>query len=99
MLDLSALSPEVLTARGCYSTVRAAHEDAKKELQMRCGELMSLPARILKHGTSDEPGAIDEAMNHIAELRLQLDCTEKQLQDMRSLAEQRAELKVKAWAK
>lgn len=27
MLDLSALSPEVLTARGCYSTVRAAHEE------------------------------------------------------------------------
>lgn len=97
MIELA--DQELMICRGKYSTIRAQHEDAKKELQVRCGEFMSLSGRILKHGQSDEPGAIDEAMNHLAELRLQLDCTEKQLQAMRSLAEQRAELKVKAWSK
>lgn len=99
MIDLSTLSPEILTARGAYSTVRGAHEDAKKDLQMRCGELMSLPAKILKCGQGDGAAEIDEAQNHLNAMRLLIDLMEGQLGEIKSLALQRAELKKEAWSK
>lgn len=99
MLDLSAITPEVLNARGAYSTVRAAHEDAKKALQMRCGELMALPAKILKCGQEDNAGSVDAAIEHLNAMLLLIDCMNGELTEMKSLAMQRAELKTAAWSK
>jgi hypothetical protein len=99
MIDLSTIDPEVLHARGCYSTVRSAHEDSKHVLQKECGDGMSLFGKILKHGTSDDPMEINESLTHLNGVLLMVDRLQSQLREMRSLAEQRAELKTKAWAK
>lgn len=99
MIDLSTLSPETLTARGAYSTVRAAHEDLKRDLQVRCGEVMAVPAKILKCGQSDSADVVDEAVEHLNSLRLLVDLLANELTAIRSLALQRAELKVVAWSK
>jgi hypothetical protein len=97
MIDLSTIDPEVLHARGCYSTVRSAHEDSKHALQKQCGDGMSLLGKILKCGTSNDPDDIRDALNHLTDLLLMGNELHSQLGGMHSLAEQRAELKQKAW--
>jgi hypothetical protein len=99
MFDLSTLSPEVLNARGAYSTVRAAHEDEIKELQVMCGGLASLASQILRAAQkdADAPSAPVEALiaNALGLLQEIDECTKK----VDSLAKQKAELKPLAWGK
>lgn len=97
MIDLSTLPPEVLNARGAYSTVRAAHEDALKELQVLCGGLSSLSAQILRAAQKDADAPstpleslISNAEGHVKEIKT---CA----QEIESLAKQKAELKPLAW--
>lgn len=97
MYDLSQLSDEVKIARGEYSTVRSVHEDSKKELQERCGELMSLIPKILNHGQANDEMFIDMADEFLREMRRGSWKVKKTLKRMRSLAKQRKELKEKAW--
>jgi hypothetical protein len=99
MIDLSTISPDVLNARGCYSTVRAEHEDAKHVLQKQCGDGMSLLGKILKCGTSDDPADIIDAIKRLTDLHLICHAMRDHLEQMGSLAEQRIDLKVKAWSK
>lgn len=99
MLDLSSIPDDVLLARGQYSTVRAAHEDAKKELAKMCGILQMVPSQILR---KMQPG--DEAVPQEFDELVKLGCNalEKialQCKAVESLAAQRQELKSKAWTK
>lgn len=97
MLNLSTISDEILLARGSYSTVRAAHEDAKKELQKMCGILQTVPSQILRKmqpGDDEVPEAIGELLD-IG--RKALDAIETKCAEIESLAQQRYELKSKAW--
>lgn len=99
MFDLSTLSAEVRLARGDYATVRATHEDAKKRLQIRCGELMAAPSKLLKHGQSDAAADVQQAAQELASMRVLIGVVEQELAELESLAKQRAELKGKAWPK
>lgn len=99
MIDLAIISEEVLRHRGAYSTVRAAHEDAKKELQILCGKLSTFAAQILRKMQPDNDVAPDEVA--IAELLAGCRSTvydiEQATTRIESLARQRAELKPLAW--
>jgi hypothetical protein len=96
MIDLSTIPDDVMLARGQYSTVRAAHEDLKHKLSVKCGNLASLAAQILKRMQEDTeilPYDLlvntDETVHDIS----------KMIDEMLILAKQRKELKVKAWPK
>ncbi|HEV2612504.1 MAG TPA: hypothetical protein VGU61_19740 [Noviherbaspirillum sp.] len=99
MLDLSAIPEEIRLARGEYATVRGAHEDAKQRLQAVCGEVMAAAPRILKFGQMDSPNDVQEAFNQLEYLRVVSARIESRLEEIQSLAVQRAALKVKAWSK
>lgn len=99
MLDLSTLSQEMLLARGQYATIRSAHEDAKKQLQIHCGQLGSVAAQVLRAMQPDndaEPGSVSELL---AAGRNTLNAMETIALQIQSLAAQRAELKPIAWPK
>lgn len=101
MLDLSKLDQATLLARGQYATVRSAHEDQKKSLQVLCGGLSAISVQVLRAMQPDNDASAD--MAHVAALlangRAAVDniaaCTER----IASLAEQRAALKPVAWPK
>jgi hypothetical protein len=89
---------DLMVARGKYSTIRAEHEDAKKELQLLCSALMALPQQILKNGQDDEM-KVDSAFELVkaaGEILKQLD---RHLLVVKQLEQQRAELKLAAWPK
>lgn len=97
MLNLTDLSEETLINRGKYSSVRAAHEDAKKSLQMLCGDLASTATKILRRMQPDNdaiPESVDELL---AAARNTLVLMEACVNEIESLARQRAELKPLAW--
>lgn len=99
MIDLSTLSPEVLHARGAYSTVRAAHEDEKKALQILCGQLQSVAAQVLRKmqpGEDEVPDSVETLITTgLRTLEMMESCSAR----IESLAKQRAELKQQAWGK
>jgi hypothetical protein len=97
MIDLSEISKEVLMARGSYSTVRAAHENAKKELSVACSALQSAAGQILRKmqpGENETHESVDQLIN-VAKLALME--IERIALKVESLAKQRAELKKDAW--
>ena len=99
MLDLSTISPEVITARGEYSTVRAAHEDAKKKLSEHCGRLASAATQILRRMQPDND-AVPMSVAELMELaRSEIEIIERLASDIESLATQRYKLKTLAWSK
>jgi len=99
MIDLSTLSTEVLTARGAYSTVRAAHEDSKKELQILCGQLSAAAAHILRRMQPDNDDVPESIESLLASARNTMVSIEACTQRIESLARQRMELKQAAWGK
>lgn len=99
MIDLSTLPAEVLNARGAYSTVRAAHEDEKKSLQMLCGRLSSVAAQVLRKMQPDNDEVPDSVESLIASGMETLEMMEQCSARIESLAKQRAELKAAAWSK
>jgi len=99
MIDLSKIDPAILENRGAYSTVRGAHEDAKKSLQMLCGELASTATKVLRRmqpDNDDVPASIDDLLT---QARNTLTMMEACASNIESLAEQRAQLKPLAWPK
>lgn len=99
MFDISSIPEETRLARGDYATVRSAHEDAKKNLQMLCGTLSSLSAQVLRRmqpDNDDVPDSVEELVNRA---RQTLNMIEQTSHNIESLARQRAELKIKAWRK
>jgi hypothetical protein len=97
MLDLSSIPTDVIQARGEYSTVRAAHEDAKKELAILCGQLSATASQILRRMQPDNdeiPEGVEELISSGRQLLQKIEaCT----LNIESLAMQRAALKQKAW--
>lgn len=97
MLDLTEYSDDLMIARGLYSTVRAAHEDEKKELAILCGAMISFFPQILR---AMQPGKGEEIYSVAPMLdnaRVTLDKIERCTDRLESLAAQRAELRMKAW--
>lgn len=97
MIDLDKIDPGTLLARGAYATIRAAHEDAKKSLQILCGKLSSVASQTLRHMQPDSDGVPDDIALLIAEGRATLDMIETECKNIVSLAQQRAGLKQQAW--
>ena len=100
-MDLTTISDSVLLARGKYSTVRAAHEDAKKQLQILCGKLSSIGSQILRQAQPDGDkmlNAGDVAKQLIAG-RVAIDEIETCIRNIEKLQSQRAALKPEAWGK
>lgn len=99
MIDLTSVPSDVLLARGEYATVRGAHEDAKKALQIHTGALSSIASKVLRQmqpDGDDVPGGIEALL---MEGRATLDKIEAECLRITSLACQRADLKPKAWPK
>lgn len=99
MIDLSTISEEVRLARGDYSTVRAAHEDSKKDLQKLCGQLAALSAQILRKMQPDDDEMPDSVESLIESGRATLNMMEATTARIEGLAKQKAELRTKAWSK
>lgn len=97
MLDLSKIPEDVRLARGDYATVRAAHEDAKKEMARHCSQLQGYAAQILRKMQPTD----DEVPESVADLltwsRGVLVLMEQCAGNIESLAQQRIELRKKAW--
>lgn len=98
-IDLSVIPDDVRLARGDYSTVRAAHEDAKKALSVHCGALSSIASQVLRRMQPDNDSDIADVADLIADGRKTLDVMEQTTAMIESLAKQRRELKAKAWGK
>lgn len=99
MIDLTTIDSVTLENRGAYSTVRAAHEDAKKSLQMLCGQLAATATQVLRRmqpDNDDVPASVD---NLLTAARNTITLMEACVADIESLAEQRAALKPLAWPK
>lgn len=99
MIDFAEVSTDVMLARGQYSTVRAAHEDAKKELQILCGKLSSVASRTLRHMQPDNDAAPADFEQLLIEGRATLDQVGAACALITSLAQQRAALKPLAWGR
>jgi hypothetical protein len=99
MLNLADIDAVVLLARGQYATVRAAHEDAKKDLQMLCGQLSSVASQVLRKMQPGEDEIPDSVASLIQAGRRTLDMMEETTSRIESLAKQRSELKKEAWSK
>lgn len=99
MIDLTTIPPAILENRGAYSTVRAAHEDAKKSLQMLCGELASTATKVLRRMQPDNDDIPDGIADLFLSARNTLTMMENCAAEIESLAAQRAKLKPLAWPK
>ena len=99
MIDLTKIDDQTLMARGAYSTIRAAHEDEKKNLQMLCGELSSLASKVLRRMQPDNDSIPESVGDLIASGRKALDAMDLSSQRIESLAKQRSAIKFQAWGK
>jgi len=99
MLDLSTIPADVLLARGHYATVRSAHEDAKKALQILTGKLASVSSRVLRQMQPDNDAEPESVEQLLAEGRTALNEIEGACKMIADLAHQRAELKPLAWGR
>jgi hypothetical protein len=99
MIALQEIDRVLLENRGAYSTVRAAHEDEMKAMQMLCGELSSISSRILKRATVDDDSEPTSVVDLLMEAKSLIDRMGYSASRIESLALQRAELKPLAWPK
>ena len=99
MLNLADIDQAVLLARGKYSSVRAALEDSKKDLQMLCGKMTSVSSQVLRKMQPDYDAAPDSVADLMEIGRNTLQMMEATANQIESLARQKAELKPKAWPK
>lgn len=101
MIDLAAIDPETIIARGQYATIRSAHEDEKKQLSILCGQLSSASSQVLRYmqpGDDDTPDL--RAVNDMIEsARKTLEEIEKCVTNIEALAMQRGALKQSAWGR
>lgn len=97
MLDLNELPQALLLARGQYATVRSAHEDSKKQLQILCGKLGATSAQILRAMQPDNDGVPANVGELMDTCRTTMDLIESMTMQIQALAQQRAELKPLAW--
>lgn len=100
-MNLDEIDREVLFKRGCYATVRAEHEDAKKSLQILCGKLTAAGTQLLRMAQPDGDGLInaENVATVLQTARSTVDEIEVCIACIDSLAAQRAALKPDAWGK
>jgi hypothetical protein len=98
MFDFTTLPPHVITARGQYSTVRAAHEDELKLLAQKASLAAATAAQILR-AMQPEEGVPADPFELLKTARKALDDIEACAIRVRGLAEQKQELKPLAWGK
>jgi hypothetical protein len=100
-MDLASIPQDLLIARGQYATIRSAHEDAKKQMQMMCGSLGASAAQVLRAVQPDSNGLPDlEAVFNLLSVCSHTvekmgDCAS----DIHGLAAKRASIKPAAWPK
>jgi hypothetical protein len=99
MIDLTQIAPETIIARGEYATVRGAHEDAKRNLAILCGQLSGATGQVLRQMQPGEDAVPESVESLLAGARSTLDQIEATVQQIESLARQRAELKQAAWGR
>ena len=99
MLDLNEMPQALLLARGQYATVRSAHEDSKKQLQILCGKMGATAAQILRAMQPDNDGVPSEISELMGTCRTTLDMIDSTAMQISALAQQRATLKPIAWPK
>lgn len=99
MIDLTTIPAAILENRGAYSTVRASHEDQKKALQMLCGQLAAASTQVLRRMQPDNDDVPGSVADLLAVGRSTIDQMEACVEQIESLAKQRAELKPLAWPK
>ena len=97
MLDLNELPQALLLARGQYATVRSAHEDSKKQLQILCGKLGATSAQILRAMQPDNDGVPANVGELMDTCRATMNLIESMTMQIQGLAQQRADLKPLAW--
>jgi hypothetical protein len=99
MIDFNAIDQGELIAKGQYSIVRAAHEDAKKRLAVLCGAFAAIAPQVLRLAQPDGDAVPDGAA--IGKLLVDggdlLDKMDAQVAEIEGLAQQRAMLKQSAW--
>lgn len=100
-VDLAAIDPALLVARGQYATVRAAHEDIKKSIVARCGAILSMTQRISQLVQPDTDKQIDMQMldAYLFNLAEAVKSLEHQCDGIGELEAQRKTLKELAWPK
>jgi hypothetical protein len=97
MLNLDEIGDVVLLARGKYSTVRSAHEDAKKSLQILCGQLSTAAVKVLRRMQPDNDDVPDSVDDLVSGARNTIVLMEECVAEIESLAQQRSDLKAQAW--
>jgi len=97
-MDLSSFPDDLLRARGAYSTVRAAHEDQLKRLQILTGQLSAFGSQVLRWMQPAE-GESDGISGLLKDARSTIDEIEQCAAVINELAKQRKELKQVAWPK
>lgn len=99
MIDLNAIDPAEVMAKGQYSIVRAAHEDAKKRLAVLCGAFAAVAPQVLRLAQPDGDAVPDGAAigKLLAEGSALLGKITAQVAEIEGLAQQRAMLKQAAW--
>ena len=99
MIDLSTIDNDTLMARGAYSTIRAAHEDEKKNLSVLCGEMLSLATKVLRTMQPDNDAIPECADALIAKGRDTLEAMGLCATRIEGLAQQKHDLKAQAWGR
>lgn len=97
-MDLQTIPDDLLLARGRYSTVRAAHEDQLKRLQVLTGQLSAFGSQMLRFMQPADGEPCDIA-GLLKDARSTVDQIESCAGAINELAAQRAELRPKAWPK
>lgn len=99
MIDLTKIDDETLIARGKYSTIRAAHEDSKKQLSVLCGELSATASKVLHQMQPSNDEMPVPVAGLIAAGRATLDEMDVCTQRILGLAQQKQDVKPLAWGR
>lgn len=101
MIDLTTYSQDDVIAKGQYSIVRAAHEDAKKRLALMCGQFASITPQVLRlaQPEGDQVPNVSVIAGMFVQGRALLDEMEALVTEIEGLAQQRAALKAVAWSR
>lgn len=98
MMDLENLPADLLLARGRYSTVRAAHEDELKRLQVLTGQLSAFGSQMLRWMQPSD-GQPEDLSGLLKDARTTIDSIERCAATISELAAQKGALKPVAWPK
>jgi hypothetical protein len=97
MINLNDI--DLMIARGRYSTIRAAHEDAKHALSKLCGQLGATAAQVLRRMQPDNDDVPESVADLMEGCRNTLTLMDACVAEIEELAKQRATLKGAAWGK